>query len=64
MADLKRVLLEQGRKNKDTYSLNPVEVKPLYLFIRGGAGAGKIQFIKAKYHSVVKTFRHATTKPD
>ena len=29
MADLNRVLLEQKTKNKNTYSLNPVEVGPL-----------------------------------
>ena len=39
-------------------------VKPIDLFITGGAGAGKSQLIKAIYHTAVKTFRYRNVNPD
>ena len=50
-------------KIKNMNSLKPEEVKPIYLFT-GGAGAGKSHLIKAIYHTVKKTFRHAPMNPE
>ena len=39
-------------KMKNMNSLKPEEVKPINLFITGGAGAGKSQLIKTIYQTV------------
>ena len=38
-------------------TLKPCQVDPVYIFVTGGAG--KSHLIKAIYHTVTKTFRHA-----
>ena len=50
-------------KVKNLSSLQPVDVDPIYLFISGGAGAGKV-IIKAVYQTVLKTFKHGPSNPD
>ena len=42
---------------KNLSSLKPVHVDPIYLFISGGAGAGKSHVIKSVHQTVLKTFK-------
>ena len=49
---------------KNMNRLKPVEVKPIYLFLTGGLGAGKSHLIKTIYHTAVKTFRHPPCNPE
>ena len=39
-------------------------VDPIYLFISGGAGAGKSHVIKSVYQTVIKTFKHGPLNSD
>ena len=44
-------------------TLKPSQVDPIHIFVTGGGGAGKSHLIKAIYHTVTKTFRHAPANP-
>ena len=43
---------------KSLTSNKPYKVDSIYLFITGGAGAGKSHLIKAMYQTACKTFKH------
>ena len=51
-------------KVKNMNSLKPVDIKPIYLLITGGAGTGKSRFFKTIYHTATKTSRHGITNPE
>lgn len=51
-------------KVKNMNSLKPVDIKPIYLLITGGAGTGKSHFFKTIYHTATKTSRHGITNPE
>jgi predicted GTPase len=43
----------------DLNTIKPCQADPIHVFVTGGGGAGKSNLIKAIYHTVTKTFRHA-----
>ena len=45
-------------------TLKPSKVDLIHVFVTGGGGAGKSHVIKAIYHTVTKTFRHAPMNPE
>lgn len=51
-------------KVKNIHSLNPEEIKPIYLFLTGGGGSGKSHLVKTIYHTLVKTFRRIVNNPE
>lgn len=51
-------------KLKNIHSLNPEEIKPIYLFLTGGGGSGKSHIVKTIYHTLVKTFRRIVNNPE
>ena len=53
-----------GDKVKNLSSLCLIHVDPIYLFISGGAGAGKSHLIKSVYQTVLKIFKHGPSNPD
>ena len=51
-------------KVKNIHSLNPEEIKLIYLFLTGGGGSGKSHLVKTIYHTLVKTFRCIVSNPE
>jgi hypothetical protein len=45
-------------------TLKPSQVDPIQRFVTGDGGAGKSHLIKAIYHTVIITFRHAPMNPE